>query len=311
MNNSINKIKKLQLEADNNNNIIDQINNVKESKIKIVMEIQKKYRKKGTVVNGNIVKNNNYGFIDFLLINELVLNLKRKLFNNDVSEILDYCDSLLLNGMILNTEYSRLYSIFFKKSDQFINNNLKYYSDALEIIFQELLLIPLNEIKLEEKSNENILNFILKNFPKEYSPTGNEDLNEILIKLMTYKDFSFYYSQKSKLIVQNEISNINTNIIIRSEGILYDPYNDEYGKGYLFKVYRFKSENYQPAKNEVFVEATIPKTGQKITKKVVTEIKGNTPFIKLNIFNPQFPEETIFVWKQIKENYVKMYPVSK
>ena len=217
------------------------------------------------------------------------------------------------NSLIDNEVYYSLYRQNFNESSnpEFKNMNNYYYKKSLELICNEVLFINLEDLKVS--NNKELLNLLTEQWPKIYIPTKDNTLNEILNKLMTYKDFSYYYPKSNQIIIQNQISDIINKVVPRKESIIYNPSTDKYNTndGYLFEIYKFTvGLNGQPLMESTTVEDIVARTGNKIYKVVNYPKEGKVPFIKLKQFNKDYPEQVIDVWKMVPNKFVKNYPLN-
>jgi len=316
------RIKYIEDEIENVNKINNKINKIKDKKIEILSKFQRKFKKPGIKQVNNYIKILTYGLINKDLINQVILSYKRSLFKNSLLktvEYIDYLDSLLSHNLISREIYNNLFNYFISSIDynNFLKLNNDNYKKGLEVICEQVLFIKLDSLLSNinlEINNENILQFIINQWPKEYQETENKILNTILEELLKYKDFSFYYSQSAKIIVQNEIKRVEYKNIPRYESIIYDPIKNIYGSnnGYLFKVYRFKNNvvTNLPLEEQQTVEDIVARTGRTIYKVVTFPMKGKDPFIKIKAFNRDYPEQVDYVWKLVPNKYVKLYPMN-
>jgi hypothetical protein len=298
------------------------LNSIREKKIKSLIVIQKKYKQKKSKIIPNVpvFMEIKYGILTTDLINQIILGYKRHLFNNnrysELSSKLDYIDSLKNYNLISNEIYYQLYSHFFNNDKQFISNNNKFYEKALSTICEEILLITFQDLlnNISIVNNENILLLILKQWPTKYVETQNQVINTLLLDLIKYKDFSFYYSKSTKIIVQNQINKLLTNTVKRIESVIYDPIKKVYNTatGQLFKVSRFlkNEKSGLPQEEESTVEDKVARTGQTVFKVIKFPKYGPTPYISIRTFNKDYPEQIINEWKEVPNKYVKLYPLN-
>ena len=282
----------------------------------------KKYYIPNTIVRVKKEGGNEYRFVNYESIFQLVQAFKRNLIVQDILskekgklienlELLDLNDLSLENKQVEPEVYNKVKSIALSALPP--PPNKAYFKEAVQTIA--------NKLNISLNWDLDPIQQLVDNWPKS-TPSSNGEIvsfygEDLFSKLNTITNAFDFYTPKfrryyAKIVSENKPQKKQENT---RQMVLYNPQTRKFGisasDGYLFDVYRLEEDTLTgtPFIVNDLVAVFNPRTGTTVSVPVQIEKPGKTYFLKFPIINPSDQNDT-FRWMKVPPQYVKMYPVN-